>query len=87
VSEEHDSAVGRWLQRPYVAHRQTQAGPKMTNFAALVSGVLIQTLTLLLVETTALPFAVAPLPATAMIAITALMWLEEPPERRRAYDD
>jgi len=35
-SDDSESAVLRWMQRPFYPYRKVAIGPKLTNFGALV---------------------------------------------------
>ncbi len=84
MSGKSDTAVERWLQRPYVGERYTAMGPNMTNAGVAIVTTFLQATALALwyFIPVRFPFFLAFLPLAAVGLQTAVLLLYEPGEQR-----
>lgn len=84
-NDQVDTAVGRWLQRPYVLHRFRAMGPQMTNVAVLALTMLLQASFLVIwyFSPVEYPILWAFIPVIVMASLTAVFLQIEPVEQRK----
>jgi len=85
---EDSRAIWQWLRRPYVGQRYNRVGPRLTNFTVLGSAALLQLVLIYVVsKIPAIPLFFAGTPGVLFLAITVMLWLNEPGNQRYKYDD